>query len=286
MTDKNLDITQALLHYKEDSLNLARGVTALPIVLLPLVTGLPASEWAIVYALLIWFLLSDINFLLHQHVHHPISRSRFLNGLLDIFMGLATGMSASAWRQHHLFRHHKGDNAWTYARDWEKRRPTFLGCFIYSFRYAAIVFFAPLWESFHKGIITRKRHPHKYRAAFIDNFMVFAFVAFLVVSLPLFYIPYFFMVTYYTTRTDYENHVGCDQDSAYGFANNVLSPLYNVVRDNFGYHTAHHYFPEAHWTTLPRLHATLADKIPPKCIRDCSGTGLWTPPLVLNMIFK
>jgi fatty acid desaturase len=101
-----------------------------------------------------------------------------------------------------------------------------------------------------------------------------------VLTRPASYATYYLCVMFFSRMTDYQNHVGCDEKSGFGFSNNALSPWYNRVRYNFGYHTAHHFFPDAHWTKLPELHAQIAEKIPPERMSDGTWTGLFNPPLI------
>ena len=104
-------------------------------------------------------------------------------------------------------------------------------------------------------------------------------MALLISRVPLFYGPFYALVWTFTRRTDYENHVGCD-NSDFGFANNVLNERYNWIRNNFGLHTAHHLHPDAHWTFLPQFHAEIAERIPPERIEGIRWTRALNPMLI------
>jgi fatty acid desaturase len=189
-------------------------------------------------------------------------------------------MSAWNWRLTHLQRHHKKDDSWGKGFAWEINRPSLAGAVSYSVRGIPIVFFYPIVESFYRGFIRRTNDVKSYRWAFAEQLFVAVTMSALVFVRPGFYVPYYFCVLFFSRLTDYQNHVGCDEHSEYGFSNNALNPCYNWVRYNFGFHTAHHYFPDAHWTELPALHAEMASRIPPERISSGSWTGLYTPPLV------
>jgi fatty acid desaturase len=257
-----------------------RSLLAVPILLVPAIAGLPEG-WAGLFAGLgIWFLLNDMNFLLHQHVHRPWTHSSFLNRTLDLLLSVVTGMSACNWRLTHLQRHHKGDDSWGKGFAWEIDRASFVGAVSYSVRGIPIVFFYPIFESFYRGFIRRTTGLISYRWAFAEQLFVTITISSLIVVRPEFYVPYYFCVLFFSRLTDYQNHVGCDERSEYGFSNNTLNPCYNWVRYNFGFHTAHHYFPDAHWTELPELHSGMASGIPQERIGSRPWTGLYTPPLI------
>ena len=267
----------------EDRLNLIRAALSVPILLLPAATGLPAGGAGFAYGVAVWFLLSDTNFLLHQHVHRPLTLSPAVNRGLDWLLSAATGMSAYNWRQQHVLRHHRGDDSWGKAFEWEFRRPTLIGAVSYGLRGVPIVFARPLWEAFVRGVLRNDREPVRFRAAFVEQACVAAFAGTLIAREPAFYGPYYFLVLFFTRVADYETHAGCDE-SAYGFANNTLSAAYNRVRNNFGYHTAHHLFPDAHWSELPTRHAAIADRVPAERLGRKPWTGMWTPPGLTHLL--
>ena len=80
---------------------------------------------------------------------------------------------------------------------------------------------------------------------------------------------------------DYLNHYGCDESSKNPFerANNSLAWWFNYKTHNFGYHTAHHMRPGAHWTELPDIHRTIADRIPERCLKPFSWSFLLMPKI-------
>jgi len=96
--------------------------------------------------------------------------------------------------------------------------------------------------------------------------LTFVIVALLVLYKPvpalfLFILP---MITslLFTAYVTYEHHSGLDTQNEFEASNNNLNPLYNLLTGNLGYHTAHHHKQGVHWSKLPQLHGTIADKIP------------------------
>ncbi|MCG8435129.1 MAG: fatty acid desaturase, partial [Gammaproteobacteria bacterium] len=232
--------SRSLLRYPEDKVNLVRGLTAFPILVLPAITGFPDNQLlAIAYGTAVWFLLCDINFLLHQHVHLSLTRSETFNKVLSLAMSLTTGMSSYNWRQQHIYRHHKGNDSWGLARPWEFRKRSVAGYISYSLRGMPVIFLAPALEAFSKGILENQKDPINYRMAFVEQLLVFATMGLLIYLEPVFYPIYFFLVYLFTRGTDYDNHVGCGAESP-GGSNSTDNRLYNLVRNNFGYHAAHH----------------------------------------------
>ena len=58
-----------------------------------------------------------------------------------------------------------------------------------------------------------------------------------------------------------------DTQNEFEASYNNLNPIFNLLTGNLGYHTAHHHKMGVHWSKLPDLHATIADKIPQELYR-------------------
>jgi len=276
---------KSVLRHEKDWLNYIRAWLSLPVLLLPAITGMPDGMMGVLYGLTIWFLLNDINFILHQHVHRRITVSKWQSIVLDWWMSVVTAMCAYNWRQQHVLRHHNNDNSWGEGTEWEFEKETLLRGSVYAVRTGIAMFWFPLYEALVRGVKGDKSGGINYRSAAIQHSLVVVAVLILISIEPYFYIPYYCCVYFFTTLTDYDNHVGCD-DTEFGFSNNCLNPHYNVVRNNFGYHTAHHYYPKAHWTELPALHAKIEGNIPASRNTHRIWTGFWTPPVVLYSIHR
>jgi len=76
-------------------------------------------------------------------------------------------------------------------------------------------------------------------------------------------IPIIFGQWYLITQ-NYMQHKGCDHNSEFNHAVNYTGKLYNILLFNVGYHTAHHQYPNKHWTMLPGLHKNISNKINPQ----------------------
>ncbi len=87
------------------------------------------------------------------------------------------------------------------------------------------------------------------------------------------------MIYFISRYVDYLNHCGCDEHSSnpYERANSSLNRVFNRFCNNFGYHTAHHLKPTAHWTELPEIHAQIASRIPGHLLKPFSWCCLLLP---------
>jgi fatty acid desaturase len=232
---------------------------------------------------LIFALAGDTNYLLHLHIHRPFTGKAWLNLVLDLSMGLTTGMTASNWRIQHRYGHHRGiDAPYRSHRTWEVAEYSALGALSYSIRSIWPTFWRPLVESYEKGVLANVKTPINYRWTFVEQGAFIAFVLALLIWQPamvlLFLIPWYAVIYFISRYVDYLNHYGCAENAdLYSCANNSLNRTFNRFCQNFGYHTAHHLQPTAHWTQLPGIHRRIADRIPPERLKTFSWSCLLLP---------
>jgi fatty acid desaturase len=67
---------------------------------------------------------------------------------------------------------------------------------------------------------------------------------------------------FFTAWVTYAHHAGLDVDNDFEASYNIMSPVYNLLTGNLGYHTAHHHKQGLHWSRLPALHEKIKDQIP------------------------
>lgn len=273
-----------LLRQQCDLTNVMRGLTAPFIFLYPYFFGFHEG-YAVVTTLILWAVLNDINHVLHLHIHRSFSDNKYFNFLLDICMGITTGMTASNWRIQHKYGHHKHHtrtekDEWDLGKDWETKKYSILGALSYSMRTIWPIFYRPLVESFNKGIIKNINKPINYRYAFLEQLALILFVVAMFIFQPeitLYYLmPWYFFVYFVTRYVDYLNHVNCGSN-IFDSSNNSLNHWYNKLGCNFGYHTAHHHKPGAHWSTLPEIHNKISGDIPPSRLKKYSWSGFLMP---------
>jgi fatty acid desaturase len=271
------------ISHPADRWNAVRALAAPVLLFAPFMVDWYAGYEAL-YAVLIFMMIGKTNYLLHLHIHRPFSRNRVLNMVFDLSMGAVTGMTASNWRIQHLYGHHRGiDMPYRGERSGHLQDYSMMRAISYSAISLVETFYAPIVESFNKGILQNVKSPISYRWAFVEQMLLIAFISGLAAWQPrlvLIYLLPWYAVTQFVTRyVDYLNHYGCDEGSAnpYVRANNSLSWWFNFTTHNFGYHTAHHLRPGAHWTELPELHKKIADKIPQRHLKPFSWSGILMP---------
>jgi fatty acid desaturase len=266
-----------------DRWNAVRALLAPVLLFAPFVVNWFAG-YEIIYAVVIFLLIGKTNYLLHLHIHRPFSKKTVLNLLFDLSMGAVTGMTASNWRIQHRYGHHRGiDLPYRGERNAYLENYSTMRAVSYSAISLVETFYSPIIESFNKGIRDNVKTPISYRSAFFEQMLLLAFVAMLAVWQPrlvlIYLLPWYFVTQFVTRYVDYLNHYGCDEASAdpYERANNSLSWWFNFTTHNFGYHTAHHIRPGAHWTELPEIHKTIADRIPERHLKPFSWSGILMP---------
>jgi fatty acid desaturase len=216
----------------------------------------------------VWLFICRNNYILHNHVHRPFTSSRTLNRLLAILLGFCTGMTAGIWKITHVHGHHVEHKidvlpSRGFVRRFDIRDTdySYLGAIRHAFRTAPLQLALPvmimIWESFRERSFRRTF----YRYHLLEFCFIYGLVLGFFIIQPIKAFLYFGMmysVVYLISRhVDYVTHVCCAKDSEHGFANVCVHPRYNKFLWNFGYHTAHHLKPAAHWTTLPSIHKEL-----------------------------
>ncbi len=268
---------------RADRFTVLRGLLAPVVFSVPFwwpTTGLAA----LLLPLAMFVLIGETNYLLHLHIHRPLSTRRWLNLTLDLCMAVATGMTASNWRIQHRYGHHeRKDIPYRVGAEWETARYTPRGALSFSIRSIWPTFWRPIVESWRRGVLANETTPIGYRWAFVEQVGLILLVAALAAWQPwvvlTFVLPWCGTIYFITRYVDYLNHVGCDETgpAPYARANNCLHPLFNRFTHNFGYHTAHHLRPTAHWTELPGIQAAIAHRIPPSCLKSYSWSWVLLP---------
>lgn len=213
----------------------------------------------------------------HQHVH--TFRPAWMNRLYELSLAFHTGISSNLWVLHHNLGHHL--NFLDQEKDesgWKRKDGKTMGVLEYSFKIAV--------TSYYRGYQVGRKYPKHQRVFVTFGLLTFGLLGALVWFRPLqglflFVLP---MMTslLYTTWVTYDHHAGLDTEQPFEASYNIMNPAFNWLTGNLGYHTAHHHRQAVHWSKLPALHATLAEKIPVHLFRrstfDAFLPGLVSSP--------
>lgn len=195
----------------------------------------------------------------HHHQHLCTFRHNALNRGLEFFYALHTGVTSNLWRLHHVLGHHVNflDQKIDESR-WQRKDGTKMGVIEYTLKVAL--------TAYPRGYAVGKRFPKQ-----LKPFLIYIVPTFLVVGLLVWFKPaaglFLFalpMITslLFTAYVTYDHHAGLSTEIEFEASYNNLSKIFNFLTGNLGYHTAHHHRQGVHWSKLPALHATIADKIP------------------------
>lgn len=195
----------------------------------------------------------------HHHQHLPTFRIKSLNYLLEQMYALQTGATSKLWVLHHVLGHHHHylDQTKDESR-WKNKKGKIMG----RLRYASDVMLTAYYRAYQVG----KKHPKPLKILLVATAVTLIIITALtwyrpVPAILVFIIP---MITslYFTAWVTYAHHAGLEEKNDFEASYNILSPIYNRLTGNLGYHTAHHYKQGLHWSLLPELHETIKHKIP------------------------
>ena len=202
----------------------------------------------------------------HHHQHVPMFHAKPLNRLLEMSFALHTGATTNAWTLHHAHGHHK--NYLDQEKDESRWRPAEGG---EPFAYIPYTLITML-TAYPRALQVGRNHPRLRRAFIGYGLLTLLIVAILIVINPvnalfLFVLPPIISLAV-TIAATHSHHSGLETDDHMEASRNYVGGLRNILTGNLGYHTAHHYRQGLHWSKLPELHASIADKIPEEFVRS------------------
>lgn len=216
---------------------------------------LSGQEFSLVFFLLTLLGISSVWSIKHNYIHAAIFTNKKINSLFGKVLSVNTGTPVINTVIVHIVTHHQHNNDehdWTsvnYAKPFKWKLMTML---IYPF----IVL--PELIKGKKEHLKNTKSDNLKRQIFFDNLLIFSTLilafawspisAFWYVLIPIIYGQWFLVAL------NYMQHQGCDHDSQFDHSINYTGRLYNLLLFNVGYHTAHHEFPNEHWSKLPQIH--------------------------------
>ncbi|MDX2256067.1 MAG: fatty acid desaturase [Pseudanabaenaceae cyanobacterium bins.39] len=203
----------------------------------------------------------------HHHQHCKFFTVSWANNLIELIMGLHTGVVGEAWSLHHTLGHHinyldqtKDESAW--------KTPS--GRLMSRWEYTFKVGIMAYPKAFKVG-----KHHQKSRNKLIMNILLTALVLSGLAwidwarTVIIFLIPMIILL-FMTVHETFDHHSGLDEKNAYAATYNITDRWYNFFTCNLGYHTAHHLQCGRHWSELPQFHQSIQSQIPSHLYRKAT----------------
>ncbi len=225
----------------------------------------PSIVIPIVWAIVSLYIKGFICCWNHNHQHCLFFTVSWANRLIELIMGLHTGILGEGWVLHHTLGHHL--NYLDQSKDesaWKTKSGRLMSHWEYTFKVGIMAY--PI------ALAVGKRHP-KSRNKLIQNMAVTALVLGLLAwinwlrTLVIFIIPMIILL-FMTIRETYYHHAGLDEQDPYKATYNITNRWYNLLTCNLGYHTAHHLQCGRHWSDIPQFHEEIKGKIPNNLYRE------------------
>lgn len=201
----------------------------------------------------------------HNHHHYPTFRRQWQNRIYEVMLFLETGVPPFAWTLHHNLGHHKHYlDPELDPSAWLNKDGSVMNRVKYDLYNA--------WRVYPEVIRIGKQRPKLLKRFYLWSAVSLSVLALLMFWKPvaasiIFLLPMPIMLIGLLDNT-YQQHQGLDTSSDFTASRNTRNKLYNLISWNLGYHTAHHTKPSVHWSELPKLHDSLAHRIPDELICD------------------
>ncbi|MDB5284573.1 MAG: fatty acid desaturase [Bacteroidota bacterium] len=248
---------RAMLRYRADIrtlLNVALYFTVaiVPWFLWPTMTRPQIVMWVLVNCLMS-FICAVI---VHNTIHTPIFKSRWMNKVFQMLLSFTYGHSTSAYVPGHNFSHHK------YTQGNKDAIRTSKARFKLNILNQLFFFFIMSGDIL-KGEIRfankmRTQHPAWFRQYLLEMILVMGTNVVLLVinwkcALLFVLLPHQY-AAWGIVGTNYFQHDGCDEDDEFNHSRNFSGRFLNWVIFNNGFHGAHHMKPNLHWSLLRAYH--------------------------------
>ncbi len=199
----------------------------------------------------------------HNHQHVNVFKTPWLNRMFDLPLALQSGMGPYSWVLHHNLGHHlnylhQHPHDHVDESRWTRKDGSVMG----QTEYTLHLFLTHPIDIYRVG----KKHPKIFKRYLMMRLPLYTLFGTLLYINPVntlivfLAIPAFALL--HTCRSTYEHHASLASSNPLLASYNRLNPLYNLLSQNLGYHTAHHMRPGLHWSMLPKYHEEISAGIP------------------------
>jgi beta-carotene hydroxylase len=205
----------------------------------------------------------------HSHQHLSVFLNDTLNKLYSVLLSVNIGQSGSATIAMHQLNHHGHNNSDADLANSRlvNYRWNFLNLLLYPF--VIIINYRKTKNILLKDLV-EKRHGIKQTIAielwairlFAITYCLIDWKAFILFAL----IPYICGV-WAILAINLVQHQLVYESNDYEKATNFTGIFLNYFLFNNGYHSAHHQYPNLHWSILPQRHNEIAMNIPPLFVK-------------------
>ncbi len=195
--------------------------------------------------------------IVHNTIHVPIFKKRWLNKVFQVVLGFTYGHSTSAYVPGHNFSHHK------YAQTAKDSIRTVKARFRLNIL-NQLFFFYIMSGDILKGEIRfakkmYKERPQWFRQYALEMMLVLGLNVVLAIINWKCFLLFVLLPHQYAAwgivGTNYFQHDGCDEEHPYNHSRNFTDGFLNWLLFNNGYHGAHHMKPNLHWSLYPEYHS-------------------------------
>ena len=223
----------------------------------------PPQYTACFWLFLPW-LVVIVSTIKHNQIHLSVFKSKKANFTYETVLNLFTGSTCGSMILIHIINHHKETNG---EDDWGKTTTfTHRSEFWNMIKYALTT--PPIFIKFKKKWLDNEPNETLKKKIKRESQVLLALYLLFLLVKPMATIYYLILPNiigqFVLISLNYCQHSGCDDKSEYNHSRNFTNRLLNFMLFNMGFHTAHHLFPNVHWSEYPRIHQTLKPYIEDK----------------------
>lgn len=192
----------------------------------------------------------------HNTVHLPIFRYKWMNRVYQIILSFTYGHPVSAYVPGHNLSHHRYTQ--TAKDNIRTDKARFRINFFNQLLFMPIMSGDILKSEMRFARKMYKEKPSWFRQYALEFVLVFGVKIGLLIynwqcGLLFMILPHYY-AAWGIVSTNFFQHDGCDENHPYNHSRNFTGTFFNWFLFNNGYHGAHHMKPSLHWSLLPAYH--------------------------------